>query len=76
MNENQKIDGWNVKQNEKKSYFLEKKFTFKNFVESQKFVNLVGDIAEKEGHHPDIAFGWGYSKINYYFCIFSILFFY
>ena len=61
-----KIDGWNVKQNEKKSYFLEKKFTFKNFVESQKFVNLVGDISEKEQHHPDIFFGWGYSIIKIY----------
>ena len=24
----------------------------------------VGDIAEKEGHHPDITFGWGYAKIQ------------
>ena len=25
---------------------------------------LVGQIAENEGHHPDIAFGWGYAKIK------------
>ena len=55
-----KVDGWDVKKKENEIYFLEKKFTFKNFLESQKFVNLVGDIAEKQGHHPDIAFGWGY----------------
>ena len=36
-----KIDGWDVIKNEKNIYFLEKKFTFKNFVESQKFVNEV-----------------------------------
>ena len=43
---------------------LEKSFTFKNFMDSQNFVNKVGEISEKEGHHPDIIFGWGYAKIN------------
>ena len=42
----------------------QKKITFKNFVESQKFVNEVGRISEEEGHHPEILFGWGYAKIN------------
>ena len=59
-----KIDGWDVIKNDKNIYFLEKKFTFKNFVESQKFVNGVGKISEEEGHHPEILFGWGYAKIN------------
>ena len=59
-----KIDGWDVKKKENEIYFLEKKFSFKNFSESQKFVNQVGDIAEKEAHHPDIIFGWGYAKIQ------------
>ena len=45
-------------------YFLEKNFKFKNFIESQKFVNEVGKLAEKEGHHPDILYGWGYAKIS------------
>ena len=52
--------------NNKKKYYLEKNFKLKNFLYSQKFVNLVGDIAEKEGHHPDINFGWGYAKIKIY----------
>tara|TARA_B100000965_G_scaffold396890_1_gene412566 strand:- start:85 stop:435 length:351 start_codon:yes stop_codon:yes gene_type:complete len=59
-----KVDGWDVKKDHNEIYFLEKKFTFKNFSESQKFVNEVGNIAEKEGHHPDIFFGWGYAKIK------------
>tara|TARA_B100000524_G_scaffold338534_1_gene230043 strand:+ start:432 stop:776 length:345 start_codon:yes stop_codon:yes gene_type:complete len=59
-----KVDGWDVIKNEKNVYFLEKKFNFKNFLESQKFVNLVGRISEDEGHHPDITFGWGYAKVN------------
>ena len=59
-----KIDGWEVKSNEKKIYFLEKKFKFKNFLNSQKFINEVSQISENEGHHPDILFGWGYAKIK------------
>ena len=59
-----KVDGWDVKKSEEETYFLEKKFNFDNFVKSQKFVNKVSDIAEKEGHHPDILFGWGYAKIQ------------
>ena len=59
-----KIDGWEVKSNEKKIYFLEKEFKFKNFLNSQKFINEVSKISENEGHHPDILFGWGYAKIR------------
>ena len=58
-----KVDGWDVEANEKKIYFLEKKFTFKNFIKSLDFVNKVGKISEEEGHHPDIFFGWGYTRI-------------
>jgi|TARA_B100001093_G_scaffold131930_1_gene124487 4a-hydroxytetrahydrobiopterin dehydratase len=59
-----KIDGWEIIKNEKNIYFLEKNFNFKNFKESQKFVNEVGKLSEEEGHHPDIFFGWGYAKIR------------
>tara|TARA_B100000470_G_scaffold206065_1_gene181150 strand:- start:128 stop:466 length:339 start_codon:yes stop_codon:yes gene_type:complete len=58
-----KVDGWDVKPNEKKIYYLEKNFKFKNFLDSQNFVNKVSKISENEGHHPDITFGWGYTKI-------------
>ena len=59
-----KIDGWNLIKNDKNIFFLEKDFKFKNFKESQIFVNKVGEISENEGHHPDIVFGWGYAKVN------------
>ena len=59
-----KVDGWDIIKNEKNIYFLVKKFLFKNFLESQNFVNEVGKVAEEENHHPDIFFGWGYAKIN------------
>ena len=59
-----KVNGWEVKNNKDKSFFLIKEFSFKNFSESQNFVNKVGNIAEQENHHPDISFGWGYCKIK------------
>ena len=59
-----KVDGWDVKKNKNKIYFLEKNFKFMSFFESQKFVNEVGKIAEVESHHPDITFGWGYARIQ------------
>ena len=59
-----KVDGWDVKVDDDKIYYLIKEFKFKNFLESQNFVNKVGQIAETEGHHPDISFGWGYAKIK------------
>ena len=55
-----KIDNWTVN-NEQEMIF--KKFNFKNFKLAIKFVNIVGEIAESEGHHPDISIGWGYSII-------------
>lgn len=41
---------------------ISKKFEFKNFSDALKFVNSVGELAEAEGHHPDIELGWG--KVN------------
>ena len=59
-----KVDGWDVKSNKDKNFYLIKEFVFKNFKESQNFVNKISDVAEKENHHPDIFFGWGYCKVK------------
>jgi len=59
-----KVDGWDISKDKKKIFFLYKKFNFRNFIESQKFVNKVSEISEEEGHHPDISFGWGYTEIK------------
>ena len=61
-----KVNDWNVSEDEKNKFYLIKEFSFKNFISSQMFVNKVGDIAENEGHHPDISYGWGYAKIKIY----------
>ena len=40
-----------------------KKYKFNTFNKALKFVNLVGELAESEKHHPDISLGWGYALI-------------
>ena len=55
-----KIDNW--KTNDQKELIF-KKFTFNNFKKTIKFVNQISEIAEIEGHHPDISFGWGYCLV-------------
>ncbi len=59
-----KVDGWEVKKDKLDGHFLTKQFKFDNFIESQSFVNKVGQIAETESHHPDIFYGWGYAQIK------------
>ena len=43
---------------------IEREFRFKNFREALGFVDRVGELAESQGHHPDISFGWGYAKVS------------
>jgi 4a-hydroxytetrahydrobiopterin dehydratase len=42
---------------------IERKFWFSNFREALGFAHAVGELAEAEQHHPDVAFGWGYATI-------------
>ena len=44
---------------------INRKFSFADFVAALDFVNRVGALAEEEGHHPDISFGWGYADITF-----------
>ena len=45
---------------------VERNFRFADFVAARTFVNQVGNLAEQQGHHPDISFGWGYAHITIY----------
>lgn len=42
---------------------IERSFKFQDFRQAMQFVNKVGDLAEQQGHHPDVTFGWGYAKV-------------
>ena len=43
---------------------IERDFRFGNFRDAYAFVRQVSELAETEGHHPDISFGWGYADIS------------
>ncbi|MSR66504.1 MAG: 4a-hydroxytetrahydrobiopterin dehydratase [Pedosphaera sp.] len=47
-----------------RSHHLDKEFAFENFVAALKFTNLVGRLAEKQGHHPDIYLAWGKVRVT------------
>ncbi len=40
-------------------HHLEREFVFPDFMRALAFTNLVGELAEGEGHHPDIYLAWG-----------------
>jgi 4a-hydroxytetrahydrobiopterin dehydratase len=42
---------------------IERTFRLGNFREALALVQRVGELAEAEGHHPDISFGWGYVTV-------------
>jgi len=56
------LEGWRAFE----EHHLEKSYEFKNFAGALEFVKRVARVAETEGHHPDIAFGWGYARIKIY----------
>jgi 4a-hydroxytetrahydrobiopterin dehydratase len=56
----EQVPGWELNQTSDR---LNRSFKFDDFVASLDFVNKVGTVAEEEGHHPDISFGWGYADI-------------
>jgi len=43
---------------------IERTFQFKNSAEAFVFVQRVADLAEAEGHRPDVCFGWGYATVS------------
>jgi 4a-hydroxytetrahydrobiopterin dehydratase len=43
---------------------IERSFRFRNFREPLTFVQEIGELAEAEGHRPNISFGWGNATIS------------
>jgi 4a-hydroxytetrahydrobiopterin dehydratase len=54
------LEGWQVVD----EHHLRKEYKFSNFGEAQAFVNQVGQLAEEQGHHPDICYGWGRAEVT------------
>ena len=57
------VPGWQLSDNADR---IEARFDFPDFKSAIAFVQKVGDLAEAEGHHPDITFGWGYASFVFY----------
>ena len=54
------VPGWELADDAR---LLRRTFRFANFRETLAFVHGVGELAEAEGHHPDLCFGWGYVTV-------------
>ena len=53
--------GWELLEDGHK---ISRDYRFSDFREALSFVDRVGELAEAEGHHPDVAFGWGYATVS------------
>jgi len=53
--------GWVL---DEKGTTLSRRFEFKGYAKAVYLSNLCVWLADQEGHHPDIAFGWGYCQIS------------
>lgn len=45
-------------------HHLHRRFEFPDFLQALDFVNKVGEVAEQQGHHPDICFTWGKAEVT------------
>ena len=53
-------EGWRVVN----EHHLERDYKFKDFREALTFTDKVGELAEAQGHHPDIYLAWGKVKLT------------
>ena len=54
------IPGWEVVE----GHHLRRRYSFRNFRDALGFANRVGEVAEEQGHHPDMGIGWGYVEVR------------
>jgi 4a-hydroxytetrahydrobiopterin dehydratase len=54
------VDGWQVVE----EHHITKLFKFPDFRQALAFVNQVGELAEEQGHHPNIYLAWGKVEIT------------
>lgn len=54
------LNGWSVE----REHHLTRNYTFPDFATALAFVNRVGEIAEQQGHHPDVHLAWGKVRVD------------
>jgi 4a-hydroxytetrahydrobiopterin dehydratase len=47
-------------------HHLAKTFLFPDFMTALEFANEIGQLAEQEGHHPDLCVSWGKLDVQIY----------
>ncbi|MBM3605800.1 MAG: 4a-hydroxytetrahydrobiopterin dehydratase [Alphaproteobacteria bacterium] len=56
------LSGWTLSHTGKE---ISRRFEFKGFAKAVEMANLAAWLGNKQGHHPDIAFGWGYCTVTF-----------
>lgn len=56
------LNGWTVSSDGRA---IMRRFDLKGFAKAVEMANLAAWLGNKQGHHPDIAFGWGYCQVSF-----------
>ena len=56
------LPGWTLSEDGRT---IRRRWTFKGFAKPVELANLAAWHGNKQGHHPDVAFGWGYCEVAY-----------
>jgi 4a-hydroxytetrahydrobiopterin dehydratase len=54
------LDNWTLQDNQK----ITKVFTYEGFIKGIELANTIAQLAENEGHHPDLHIYWGKLEIE------------
>lgn len=57
-----RLDGWALSED---GTTIRRRFEMKGFLKAVEMANLAAWVGNKQGHHPDISFGWGYCEVAY-----------
>jgi 4a-hydroxytetrahydrobiopterin dehydratase len=55
------LDGWQLD----RGTAIQRRFEFKGFAKAVEMANLAAWLGNRQGHHPDITFGWGYCEVRF-----------
>lgn len=58
----EQLNGWTLSEDGKT---IRRRFEMKGFLTAVEMANLAAWVGNKQGHHPDISFGWGYCEVAY-----------
>ncbi len=58
-----RVPGWGLLDGGRR---IERRYEFADFRSALDFVNRVGELAESQGHHPDLACGWGWVTVSWW----------